>query len=127
MNKSQTTISNQWWHDEMSNHASQLSKGVLTEMKRRVLSSNIQKEKLMLNENTDRMKQFFLREIKRYTKRKDAMKLKEKQQQTTDNASVYQDIIRKLLDCNKSLAKKCKSNFILTENVHLWSNISSQK
>jgi hypothetical protein len=96
-------------------------------MKRRILSSNIQKEKLKLDESTERMKQFFKREIKRYTKRKDSMKLKQQKQETTDNASVYQDIIRKLLDCNKSLAKKCKSNFILTESVHLWLNISSQK
>jgi hypothetical protein len=73
------------------------------------------------------MKQFFLREIKRYTKRKDVMQLKQEQQQKTGNAFVYQDIIRKLLDCNKSLAKKCKSNFILTESVPLWSIITSQK
>jgi hypothetical protein len=88
MNKTQTAKSNQWWHDDMSMHATQLSKGVLTEMKRRILSSNIQKEKLQLNESTERMKQFFLREIKRYTKRKDSMKLKQQQQETTDNVSV---------------------------------------
>jgi hypothetical protein len=44
MNKASTPTSNQWWHDDMTSHATQLSKGVLTEMKRRILSSNIQKE-----------------------------------------------------------------------------------
>jgi hypothetical protein len=29
----------QWWHDDMSERAGQLSKGVLTEMKRRILTS----------------------------------------------------------------------------------------
>jgi hypothetical protein len=69
MNKN-TTLTNQWWHAEMTSHAAQLSKGVLTEMKRRVQTSNIQKEKLQLNRNTERPKQFFERDIKRYTKRK---------------------------------------------------------
>jgi hypothetical protein len=69
MNKNKTTA-NQWWHEDMTNHAAQLSKGVLNEMKRRIQTSNIQKEELQLDENTERMKQFFEREIKRYTKRK---------------------------------------------------------
>jgi hypothetical protein len=110
----------------MTNDAAQLSKGVLNEMKRRIQTSNIQKEKLQLKENTERMKQSFKREIKRYTKRKEAMRLKQ-QQQPTDNAAEYQTIIRKLLTCNESLAKKCKQHFIATESVHLWSSIYFQK
>jgi hypothetical protein len=35
-----------WWHDSMSALASQLRKGVLNEMKTRILTSNIKKEKL---------------------------------------------------------------------------------
>jgi hypothetical protein len=111
MNKNRT-ITNRWWHDEMTSHAAQLSKGVLTEMKRRVQTSNIQKEKLQLNKNTERPKQFFERDIKRYTKRKEATQLKEQQLKSTDNAASYQSIIRKLLTCNESLSKKCKYRFI---------------
>jgi hypothetical protein len=122
-----TSNTNQWWHDDMTTHAAQLSKGVLTEMKRRIETSNIQKEKLQLNENTERMKQFFEREMKRYTKRKEATQLKEQPLKSTDNAAAYQNIIRKLLTCNESLAKKCKSHLIITEKVHLWPNILSQK
>ena len=67
-----------WWHPSMNEMASELSKGVLNEMKRRILTSNIMKEKLTLNEKCHRMRQFFEREIARYTKRKAAMQ--EKQQ-----------------------------------------------
>ncbi len=127
MSKQNTNVY-QWWHDDMTNHAAQLSKGVLNEMKRRIQTSNIQKEKVQLDENTERMKKFFEREIKRYTKRKAAMRHKQQQQQQiTDNAAAYQNIIRKLLACNESLAKKCKAHFIVTEDVHLWSNIYSQQ
>jgi len=121
-----TTTAHQWWHEDMTNHAAQLSKGVLNEMKRRIQTSNIQKEKLQLDENTDRMKQIFIRELKRYTKRKEAMRLKQ-DQPATNNVAAYQDIIRKLLECNESLTKKCKKHVILTESVHLWATIYSQK
>ena len=125
MNKN-TTNTNQWWHDDMTSHAAQLSKGVLNEMKRRIQTSNIQKEKLQLDENTDRMKQIFIRELKRYTKRKEAIWLKQ-EQPATNNVAANQDIIRKLLEYNKSLTKKCKKHIILTESVHLWATIYSQK
>lgn len=59
-----------WWHNTMNDLAGQLSNGILTEMKRRILTSNIQKEKLQPQENTERMRQFFEREIARYQKRK---------------------------------------------------------
>jgi hypothetical protein len=107
MNKN-TTTTGQWWHDEMNELAGQLSKGVLNEMKRRIRTSNIQKEKLTLGENTDRMRQFFEREVRRYTKRKDAQRVKAHTPANSGsgNAQQYQDIIRKLLECNQSLAKK---------------------
>ena len=54
MNENSTPT--QWWHDDMTSHAAQLSNGVLNEMKRRIQTSNIQKEKLQLGENTERMK-----------------------------------------------------------------------
>jgi hypothetical protein len=126
MNKS-TTTTNQWWHDDITNLAAQLSRGVLNEMKRRIQTSNIQKEKLQLNENTERMRQFFMREVRRYTKRKETMRLKQLQQPATDNSALYQEIIRKLIACNESLVKKCKSHFIVTERVHLWSTIFTQQ
>ena len=111
----------------MNELAGQLSKGVLNEMKRRIRTSNIQKEKLTLYENTDRMRQFFEREVLRYTKRKDAQRLKAQTPVNggTGNAQQYQDIIRKLLECNQSLAKKCKSYCIKAERVHVWSSIYS--
>jgi hypothetical protein len=60
----------EWWNQTMNELAIQLSKGILNEMKKRILTSNIKKEKLQLNEHTDRMKEFFQREIERYKKRK---------------------------------------------------------
>ena len=113
----------------MTSQAAQLSNGVLNEMKRRIQTSNIQKEKLQLGENTERMTQFFEREVRRYTKRKETMRLRQEAQPatTSDNAAAYQNIIRKLLTCNASLAKKCNSHLMATERVHLWSNIYSQK
>jgi hypothetical protein len=122
-----STSTDQWWHDEMNELAGQLSKGVLNEMKRRIRTSNIQKEKLTLDEDTDRMRQFFEREVLRYTKRKDAQRLKAQTlaNSGTGNAQQYQDIIRKLLECNQSLAKKCKSYCIKAERVHVWSSIYS--
>lgn len=71
-----------WYHEDMAQYAAFLSTGVLTEMRSRILSSNINKEKLQLTESTERMRAFFEREIKRYTNRKQIMK--KKQEETTD-------------------------------------------
>lgn len=51
-----------WWSPALNALAEQLSKGVLNEMKKRIANSNIKKEKLQLNEDTKRMKDFFQRE-----------------------------------------------------------------
>ena len=59
-----------WWNPSMNQYAQQLSKGVLNEMKKRILNSNIKKQKLELNEDSQRMTEFFQREIERYNKRK---------------------------------------------------------
>lgn len=99
-----------WWHDNLSELAAQLGKGVLTEMKRRIQTSNIQKEKLQLDEDSDRIRSFFEREIKRYTERKEATQLKQA------NVTNLKDIIRQLVECNIALARKCrKNNFQLIE------------
>ena len=66
-----------WWNPTLNYLAEQLSKGVLNEMKNRIIRSNIKKEKLKLNEDSKRMKDFFEREIQRHNKRKE--KLKQKQ------------------------------------------------
>jgi flagellar biosynthesis component FlhA len=102
MNKEQQ----QWWHDDMSELASQLSNGVQNEMRRRITTSNIKKEKLQLGETTDRMKQFFEREIKRYNTRKNNMK--KKQQEESDLLDMYRQMLRELVQANISLAVKCK-------------------
>jgi hypothetical protein len=107
-----------WWHDNLTELAAQLSKGVLTEMKRRILTRNIQREKLQLDEDSQSMRSFFEREIKRYTKRKEATRLKQ-----TD----LKDIIRKLVLCNITLARKCRKNNIpivkvpIQDDAHSWS------
>jgi hypothetical protein len=107
-----------WWHDSMDELAAQLSKGVLAELKKRVLTSNIQREKLQLDEDSQNMRSFFEREIKRYTKRKEATRLKQ-----TD----LKDIIRKLVTCNIALARRCRKNNIpivkvlIQGDAHSWS------
>ena len=63
-----------WWNNSFQVLAGQLSKGVLNEMKRRITGSNIKREKLQLHEDTQRMRQFFEREIARHKKRKQQMK-----------------------------------------------------
>jgi hypothetical protein len=70
------TDQKEWWHQDMDMLANQLTKGVLNEMKKRITRSRIQNERLELNENTERMKAFFEREITRYNKRKQYMKKK---------------------------------------------------
>ena len=107
-----------WWHQDLATLAASLSKGVLNEMKRRILTSNIQKEKLTLNESSDRMKSFFEREIIRYGNRKAAMKQKQQQLDTNkDQIDIYKEILRKLLQCNVELASKCQKNNIPIEKI----------
>ena len=105
--------------------ATKLSKGVLNEMKNRILTSNIQKENLQLNEDTDRMKDFFTREIQRFNNRKESIKVK--QQTTEHHIQAYRNIIRNLLKYNQSLANKCETNNIDTESVLVWGNIYSSR
>jgi hypothetical protein len=104
-------IIEQWWHDDMSLLAAQLSNGVLNEMKRRIHTSNIRKHKLTLNENTERMTAFFNAEIRRYEKRKDNQKKKQ------DKLDLFKGIIKQLVDCNVSLARKCRSAKLDIEKV----------
>jgi hypothetical protein len=88
-----------WWHDSMSALASQLSKGVLNEMKTRILTSNIKKEKLKLtSDSSQSMKSFFEREHKRYETRKQNTKKKQ------DNIDLYRQMIHELVQANLSLA-----------------------
>lgn len=80
-----------WWHPCMAALAAKLSAGVLNEMRRRISTSNIQKEKLVLDEDTDRMRSFFDREIQRYTTRQTNQQQKRKQIQSRF-ASMEQDM-----------------------------------
>lgn len=111
-----TTMSvvEQWWHDDMSEKAAVLSTGVLNEMKRRIETTNIGKEKLTLNESSERMKVFFDKNIARYEKRLATMKKKRDDAQSLEK---HKSIARKLLECNISLAKKCRKNKIEIEKV----------
>jgi len=102
----------------MSERAGQLSNGVLNEMRKRILTSNIQLEKLQLDENTQRMRDFFEREIATYSKRKQHV-----QEQKQDHSK----LIRKLVRANISLARKCTKNMIpivntpIFEGTYSWS------
>jgi hypothetical protein len=103
----------QWWHDNMSPLASQLSNGVLNEMKKRIETTNIRKHKLALDEDSERMTAFFNAEIARYEKRKDTQKKKQ------DKLDLFKRIIRELVDCNLSLARKCRANNVDIEKVRI--------
>jgi hypothetical protein len=109
-------IVEQWWHDNMSSLTAQLSNGVLNEMKRRKETSNIRKQKLSLDENSERMTAFFKVEIKRYQKRKDNQKTRQAELEKLD---LFKRIIKQLVDCNISLAKKCKTANIPIEKVRI--------
>ena len=115
------TENEQWWHDDLSPLASQLSKGILNEMKQRILKSNIQKEKLTLNESTQRMKIFFERELTRYKNRKESLK-----QNNTQKAQVekYKLMLQKLMKCNIELSIKCQKNKIQIEKTTIQGQIS---
>jgi hypothetical protein len=89
-------IVEQWWHDNMSSLTAQLSNGVLNEMKRRIETSNIRKEKLSLDENSERMTAFFKAEINRYQKRKDNQK---KRQAELEKLDLFKRIIKQLASC----------------------------
>jgi len=59
-----------WWNPVFNDLATELTPGILAEMKTRVENTHIQKQKLQLSEETPRMKEFFEREVRRYHKRK---------------------------------------------------------
>ena len=116
-----------WWHDDFSHLAAQLGKGALREMHRRILTSNIQKEKLQPGERTDRMRAFFEREIQRYTKRrtKAEAKQKEAERQRAKTIEAYQNVIKRLWRCNQSLAKKCERARLSVARVHCFGSVYS--
>jgi hypothetical protein len=60
-----------WWNRNFDNFARQLTKGALNEMKKRIENTKIQGETLQLGEASERMRDFFHREIKRCNKRND--------------------------------------------------------
>ena len=103
----------------MSELAEQLSKGVLNEMRNRILTSHIKKEKLEPGESTQRMKEFFQREIKRYSTRKENSKKKQ------DNIELYRQMIRELVQANLSLAAKCKKEGIEIERIMICGKANS--
>ncbi len=108
------SVVEQWWHDDMSEKAAKLSNGVLNEMRRRIETTRVNKEKLELNESSERMNTFFDKEIARYTKRVESVKKKRDVEQSIET---FKYIVRKLLECNISLAKKCRKHNIEIEKV----------
>ena len=69
----------------------------------------------MLGESTERMKQFFEREVKRYENRKQIMK--KKQDEGTGMLDAYRQMIRELVQANCSFAAKCSKNKIEIQKV----------
>ena len=68
-----------WWNSKFDDLASQLPKSILMEMKDRILGSKIQKQKLELNDDSQHMADFFVKEVERYKKKlskPDDLKLK---------------------------------------------------
>ena len=115
------TENEQWWHNDMSPLASQLSKGVLNEMKHRILKSNIQKEKLTLNESTQRMKNFFERELARYKNRKESLKQNNNHKEQVEQ---YKLMLKNLMKCNIELVIKCQKNNIKIEKITIHGKVS---
>ena len=93
-----------WWNPALNVLAGKLSKGVLNEMKKRIQSSNIKKEKLQLNEDTKRMRAFFQREIERHNKRK--AKLNQKRQNIQNISKQLQNIQQQLQKTQTRLKQK---------------------
>lgn len=93
-----------WWNPALNVFAEQLSKGVLNEMKKRIQTSNIKKEKLQLNEDTKRMREFFEREIERHNKRK--AKLKQKRDDIQNINKQLQNIQQQLQKTQTRLKQK---------------------
>ena len=72
------------------------------------------------------MKDFFNREIKRYTHRKESMQKKQQDvTQAMTQVNKYKTIIRTLLTCNQSLAKECQTRGVAIDKVPLWGQIYS--
>jgi hypothetical protein len=115
-------IIEQWWADNLAPLAAQLSTGVLREMKRRIETTNIRKEKLALNENTERMTAFFKAEIQRYQKRKETQK---KRQAELEKLDLFKRIIKQLVDCNLSLARKCRKHNVAIEKIRICDQTAS--
>lgn len=106
----------QWWHPDNDKLMSQLSVGVRNELKHRIINTNIKREKLQLDESSERMTQLLHREIARYNKRVDAAVKKKRDLEQVD---LYRKIARKLAECNMSLARKCRKNKIEIEKVDI--------
>ena len=95
-----------WWNPALNALAQQLSKGALNEMKRRILGTNIKKEKLQLDEDTQRMREFFAREIQRHNKRK--QQLKQRQNKLYSITKQLQEVQQQLTKKENELRQKEK-------------------
>ena len=103
-------MSEPWWSPAMNILADQLSKGVLNEMKKRILKSNIRKQRLTLDEDSKRMREFFEREIQRHNKKRANLKHKQR---------TLQSITKQLQEVQQALSKKDKE---LSEKEQLYTN-----
>jgi hypothetical protein len=104
-----------WWNSSWNELATQLSSGILNEMKKRILTSNVKKEKLQLDDKSEKMKEFFEREIQRYNKRKKTLSEHrlQSQQAITDNERNKNQI----LELEKIIRKKEKDITDLREII----------
>jgi hypothetical protein len=108
------SAADKWWHTDNNDLALQLSVGIRNELKHRILHTNIKREKLQLDECSQRIRELFQREITRYTKRLEAAA---KKQSDLGRVDLYRRIARRLHECNLSLARKCRKNNVAIEAV----------
>ena len=102
------TMSSQWWSPNLQDLASQLPPGALNEMRRRILHTNIQREKLALDEDTARMRSFFQREIKRHQNKLKSQRRRlcgpELDQLRQENAKLKEDVAKLHATLRQSIA-----------------------
>jgi len=103
------TDSEKWWAPALKDLAAQLSRGPLNEMRKRILTTRIKGEKLKLDEDTERMREFFEREIKRANTRKENMRKRLNEQS---------DEVRKLTEENEKIRAKLKKAIDLMQRIH---------
>lgn len=117
-----------WWHPELNDVAELVPAAQRSEMKQRILSSNIRKEKLALNENTERMRDFFEREIRRYNNRRRGQGLKRQLRSDLFTAeTTVEELKQQVASLQKELEEKANRITQLEEEARMHTQILEQQ